>query len=311
MHESWIFWVAFNAFVLLMLVFDLGVFHRNDRKMSFREAAGWSLFWIALAAAFAALVYLRSGPQPSLQFVTGYVVEESLSVDNLFVFLSLFTFFGVPDRYQYKVLFWGIIGALAMRGLFIAVGVTLIRHFTWIIFVFGAFLIYTAIRMLFEKESHDTSPDKNPVLRLARRYLRVTADYEGDRFFVRRDGLRYATPLLLVLLIIETSDLLFAVDSIPAVLAISKDAFIVYTSNVFAILGLRALYFALIGMLQLFRFLDEGVALVLAFVGAKMIASHWYDLPTAWTLLAIAVILGISIAASVLVPQRADFDPQD
>jgi len=308
MHDSLVFWVAFNAFVLLMLVLDLGVFHRGNRRMSFREAAAWSAFWIGLAAAFAGLVYWYEGTQPALQFIAGYVVEESLSVDNLFVFLSVFTFFAVPDRFQYKVLFWGIIGALVFRGIFIAVGVTLIRHFEWVIFVFGAFLIYTAVRMLLRKEGEEQSPETNPVLRLARRYMRVTSDYRGERFFVRENGLLYATPLLLVLLVIETSDLLFAVDSIPAVLAISKDPFIVYTSNVFAILGLRALYFALVGLLQLFRYLDEGVAIILAFVGAKMIASHWYDLPTGWTLAVIGGILAVSIGASVLARQRADPD---
>jgi tellurite resistance protein TerC len=300
MHESLTFWIAFNAFVLLMLVLDLGVFHRNDRAMSFKEASAWSAFWIALAAAFAVLIYFVEGSQRTVEFVTGYLVEESLSVDNLFVFLTLFSFFRVPEEYQYKVLFWGIVGALVARGLFIAVGVTLIERFSWIVLVFGAFLIYTAIKMLLHRGAEHADPGSNFIVRFARKHLRVSDEYDGNRFFVRKNGVRYATPLFLVLLVIEATDVLFAADSIPAVLAITKDAFIVYTSNVFAILGLRALYFALAGLMQMFHYLDEGVAVILLFVGGKMIAEHWYDIPTWISLVVIIVILGIAVVASVL-----------
>lgn len=287
-----------------MLVLDLGVFHRRNREMSLREAFLWSAFWIGLAAAFAVLIYFMEGGQKTTEFVTGYVIEESLSIDNLFVFLTLFKSFAVPAQYQYKVLFYGIIGALVMRGIFIVIGVGLIARFDWVVIVFGIFLLYTAVKMFFHREGKDADPESNFVVRFARRHLRILPEYEGDRFFVKRDNLRYATPLFLVLLLIESSDVIFAADSIPAVLAVSKDAFIVYTSNVFAILGLRALYFALIGAIDKFRYLDEGIALILAFTGAKMIASHWYDLPTLASLGIIAAILAISIAASLL-PRRA------
>jgi tellurite resistance protein TerC len=300
MHESLTFWISFNAFVLLMLVLDLGVFHRNDRAMSFKEASAWSAFWIGLAAAFAVLIYFVEGSQRTVEFVTGYVVEESLSVDNLFVFLTLFSFFRVPEEYQYKVLFWGIVGALVARGLFIAVGVTLIERFSWIVIVFGIFLIYTAIKMLLHRDSEHEDPGSNFIVRFARKHLRVSDEYAGNRFFVRKNGVRYATPLFLVLLVIEATDVLFAADSIPAVLAITKDAFIVYTSNVFAILGLRALYFALAGLMQMFHYLDEAVAVILLFVGGKMIAEHWYDIPTWISLVVIIGILGIAVLASVL-----------
>src|SRR5947209_287535 len=297
MHESIWFWVAFNGFVLLMLVLDLGVFHRGSKAMGFRDALAWCAFWMGLAAAVAVLVFFVEGRQRALEFTTGYLVEESLSVDNLFVFLTLFSYFRIPEKYQYQVLFWGIIGALVMRGAFIAVGVELLERFDWLIFVFGAFLIYTAARMLFKGEKKD-SPEKNPIVKFARKHLRFTEECEGDKFFVRRDGVRYATPLFLVLVLIEASDVLFAVDSIPAVLAISRDAFIVYTSNVFAILGLRALFFALQGVMQRFRYAGQAIAAILLFVGAKMVASHWYDVPTEWSLLVIAGVLGTAVLAS-------------
>jgi tellurite resistance protein TerC len=299
MHESLILWIAFNAFVLLMLVLDLGVFHRNNEKMSFRSALGWTVFWVSLAAAFAVTLYFVEGQQRTLEFITGYIVEESLSVDNLFVFLTLFQFFRVPEQYQYKVLFWGIIGALVMRGIFIAVGVGLIQRFEWIIFVFGGFLIYTGLKMAFRKE-HAGDPAKNPILRFARKHLRVTDEFDHGSFFVRRNRVRYATPLFLVLLLIEATDLLFAVDSIPAVLAVTRDAFIVYTSNVFAILGLRALFFTLAGVMERFYYVDQSVAAILVFVGGKMVASHWYDVPTPTSLVVIALILAISILASLI-----------
>jgi tellurite resistance protein TerC len=296
-----LFWILFNVFVVAMLVLDLGVFHRRARTVGFREALGWSVIWIALAAIFAVLTYFWRGRTPSLEFVTGYVIELSLSVDNLFVFLLIFRYFKVPPVHQHKVLFWGILGALILGGVFIVAGVGLIQRFHWIIYAFGAFLVYSGIK-LFRQGEAEIHPEKNPVLRLFRRWVPVTNDYEGDKFFVRRPGL-YATPLVVVLLIVETTDLLFAVDSIPAILAITLDAFIVYTSNVFAILGLRSMYFALAGMMEMFRYLHYGLSVVLMFVGTKMLASHYYEISTALALGIVAGVLLISVLASVVHPK--------
>lgn len=286
-----------------MLVLDLGVFHRRVHTIKFREALAWSVAWIALAAIFAVVIFFWHGRAPALEFVTGYVIELSLSVDNLFVFLLIFRFFQVQSNHQHKVLFWGILGALIMRGVFIAAGVTLIQRFHWIIYVFGAFLVYSGIKLFFQGEA-EIHPEKNPVLRVFRRWVPVTKDYEGNKFFIRRAGL-YATPLFVVLLVVETTDLLFAVDSIPAILAITRDAFIVYTSNVFAILGLRSMYFALAGMMEMFRYLHYGLSLVLMFVGAKMLLSHYVEIPTPVALAAVAGILLISVVASMAHPKRA------
>jgi tellurite resistance protein TerC len=285
-----------------MLVLDLGVFHRRSHTVKFREALAWSVAWIALAAIFAVVVFFWHGRTPALEFVTGYVIELSLSVDNLFVFLLIFRFFQVPPNHQHKVLFWGILGALIMRGVFIAAGVGLIRRFHWIIYVFGAFLVYSGIKLFFQ-EGAQIHPEKNPVLRLFRQWVPVTKDYVGNKFFVRSPGL-FATPLFMVLLVVETTDLLFAVDSIPAVLAITRDAFIVYTSNVFAILGLRSMYFALAGMMEMFRYLHYGLSLVLIFVGAKMLLSHYFDIPIHLALAAVAGILTISVIASMANPKK-------
>jgi tellurite resistance protein TerC len=285
-----------------MLGLDLGVFHRRAHSVKFREALVWSLVWIALAASFAVVIYFWHGRTPALEFVTGYVIELSLSVDNLFVFLLIFRFFQVPPNHQHKVLFWGILGALIMRAVFIVAGVGLIQRFHWIIYVFGAFLVYSGIK-LFRQENAEIHPEKNPVLRLFRKWVPVTKDYEGNRFFVRRPGL-YATPLLVVLIVVETTDLLFAVDSIPAILAITRDAFIVYTSNVFAIMGLRSMYFALAGMMEMFRYLHYGLSVVLMFVGAKMLISHYYEIPTVVALGAVAGVLVISVLASVVNPKK-------
>jgi tellurite resistance protein TerC len=285
-----------------MLVLDLGVFHRRAHTVRFREALAWSVAWIALAAIFAVVVFFWHGRTPALEFVTGYVIELSLSVDNLFVFLLIFRFFQVPAIHQHKVLFWGILGALIMRAIFIAAGVSLIERFHWIIYVFGAFLIYSGVKLFFQKEA-EIHPEKNPVLRLFRRLVPVTEDYAGDKFFVRNPGL-YATPLFVVLLVVETTDLLFAVDSIPAILAITRDAFIVYTSNVFAILGLRSMYFALAGMMEMFRYLHYGLSLVLVFVGAKMLLSHYWEIPTPVALAAVASVLAISVIASMANPKK-------
>jgi tellurite resistance protein TerC len=285
-----------------MLVLDLGVFHRRAHTVKFREALAWSVAWIALAAIFAVVIFFWHGRTPALEFVTGYVIELSLSVDNLFVFLLIFRFFQVPAIHQHKVLFWGILGALIMRAIFIAAGVTLIERFHWIIYVFGAFLVYSGIKLFFQNEA-EIHPEKNPVLRLFRRLVPVTKDYVDNKFFVRSPGL-YATPLFVVLLVVETTDLLFAVDSIPAILAITRDAFIVYTSNVFAILGLRSMYFALAGMMEMFRYLHYGLSLVLVFVGAKMLVSHYLEIPTPVALATVAGVLVISVIASKANPRK-------
>jgi tellurite resistance protein TerC len=296
-----VFWVVFNVFVVVMLVLDLGVFHRNSHTVGFREAVRGSALWIGLALVFAVIVYFWHGRPATLEFITGYVIELSLSVDNLFVFLLIFRFFKVPTEQQHKVLFWGILGALVMRGLFILVGVNLMRRFEWIAYFFGALLIYSGIK-LFTQEEMEIHPEKNPVLKVFRSMMPVTEDYEGGKFFVKR-ARRYATPLLIVLLVVETTDLIFAVDSIPAILAITLDAFIVYTSNVFAILGLRSMYFALAGMMELFHYLHYGLSIVLILVGTKMIVGHFYQIPTAITLGVVAGVLAISVLASVLHPQ--------
>jgi len=298
-----LFWILFNLFVLAMLALDLGVFSRRAHTVGFREALGWSSMWLALAAAFAVLVYFWHGRPVALEFVTGYVIELSLSVDNLFVFLVIFRYFRVPAEQQHKVLFWGILGALVMRGVFILAGVGLIRRFHWIIYLFGAVLVYSGIR-LFREGEEEIHPEKNPILRLFRRWMPVTKDYVNGKFFVRTPEL-CATPLLVVLLVVETSDVLFAVDSIPAVLAITLNAFIVYTSNVFAILGLRSMYFALAGVMEMFDYLHYGLSLVLIFVGAKMLVSHYYQIPTEVALAVVVAVLGVSVVASVLFPRKA------
>jgi tellurite resistance protein TerC len=296
-----LFWVLFNLFVIAMLALDLGVFNRRAHSIGFGEALGWSALWVVLAAGFAVLVYLWQGRMASLEFATGYLIELSLSVDNLFVFLVIFRYFRVPDRLRHRVLFWGILGALVARGTFILAGVGLIRQFHWIIYLFGALLVWSGIKLLREGDS-EIDPEKNPVLRAFRRWMPVTEDYVGERFWVRKPGL-YATPLVVVLLVVETTDILFAVDSIPAVLAITLNAFIVYTSNVFAILGLRSMYFAVAGMMDLFEYLHYGLSLVLIFIGGKMLASHYYTVPTHVALAVVAAVLAISVAASVVFPK--------
>jgi TerC family integral membrane protein len=297
------FWILFNVFVAIMLALDLGVFHRRAHTVKFKEALGWSLMWIALAGAFAVLVYFWHGHTPMLEFVTGYVIELSLSVDNLFVFLVIFRYFKVSGPNQHKVLFWGILGALIMRAIFILAGVGLITRFHWIIYVFGALLIYSGVKLI-RQEGSSVDPGKNPLLRTFRRLVPVTHDYVDGKFFIRRPGL-YATPLFVVLLVVETTDILFAVDSIPAILAITLNAFIVYTSNVFAILGLRSMYFALAGMMDLFQYLHYGLSCVLIFVGSKMLLSHYYTMPTWVALVVVAGVLGTSVLASVLAPKKA------
>jgi tellurite resistance protein TerC len=297
-----IFWAAFNIFVLLLLALDLGVFRGRENAVSFREATIRSAIWIALALAFAGILYHWQGQKPALEFVTGYVIELSLSVDNLFVFLLIFRFFSVPQELQQKVLVWGILGALALRAVFIFAGVGLLHRFHFITYLFGAILVYSGIQ-LFREGKAEIHPEKNPALRLFQKFVPVTKDFEGDRFFVRRRGL-YATPLFIVLLIVETTDVVFAVDSIPAILAITLNTFVVYTSNVFAILGLRAMYFALAGMLDVFHYLHYGLAVILVFVGAKMLSSNYVEIPTVATLGIVGVVLLASVGASLLKPRK-------
>ncbi|MHB0935469.1 MAG: TerC family protein [Armatimonadota bacterium] len=304
MSESIYLWIGFNLFVLCMLALDLGVIHRRDHVIKFREALAWSGFWIALALGFNVLVYLWRGPEVGLQFLTGYLIEKSLSVDNIFVMLMIFTYFRVPALYHHKVLFWGILGALVMRAIFIVTGVALIEQFHWMIYLFGAVLIFTGVKMALEKDK-ELHPEKNPVLCWFRRCMPVTKDYVQGRFFVLQDGRRWATPLMVVLLLIETTDLIFAVDSIPAILAISRDPFIVYTSNVFAILGLRSLYFALSGMMHRFHYLHYGLAVILVFVGGKMLLTEVFKIPIVVALGVVMGVLAISIIASLLTSSPA------
>ena len=302
------FWILFNLFALSMLVLDLLVFHRRGRVVRSREALAWSAIWIALAGTFAGLIFLWQGRQVALEFVTGYVLELSLSVDNLFLFLLIFRYFSVPEQQQHRVLFWGVLGALLMRGFFILAGVGLIHRFHWILYVLGALLIYSGIRLGFAGE-HQIDPATNPAVKVLRRWIPVTDDYQGGRFFVRgwkgNPGL-YATPLLVVLAVIETTDVLFAVDSIPAVLAVTLNAFIVYTSNAFAILGLRSMYFALAGLMKAFRFLHTGLALVLILVGLKMITADRFPVSTVVTLGVVAGVLALSVIASVMHPEKKE-----
>ena len=300
------FWILFNLFALGMLGLDLLVFHRGGRVVRPREALAWSAMWIAFAAAFAGLVFFWQGRQVALEFVTGYVLELSLSVDNLLIFLVIFRYFSVPEQYQQGVLFWGILGAFLMRGFFILAGVGLIHRFHWILYILGALLIYSGIRVGLIGE-HQIDPATNPAVRVLRRWVPVTDDYEDGSFFVRawkgKPGL-YATPLLVVLAVIETTDVLFAVDSIPAVLAVTLNAFIVYTSNVFAILGLRSMYFAVSGLMKIFRSLHTGLALVLILVGLKMVTADHFPVSTLVTLAVVAGVLTVSVIASVAYPAK-------
>ncbi len=296
-------WIAFNAFVLVMLALDLGVFHRKSHAVSLKEALGWSAVWIVLALLFNAGLFYWRGPEPALQFLAGYLIEKSLSVDNIFVFVLLFSAFSVPAAYQHHVLFWGVLGALLMRGILITVGAVLLEDFHWILYVFGAFLIFTGIRMAMHKET-EVHPDRNPILKFVRRLVPVTAEYERDRFFVRSSGQFLVTPLLLVLVAVETTDLIFAVDSIPAIFAVTTDPFLVYTSNVFAMLGLRSLYFVFANIIDKFYYLRLGLAVILSYVGVKMIVTDIFHIPSALSLLVIAGILAITIIGSMMRARR-------
>ena len=303
-YPIWL-WVGFTVFVLLLLTIDLGVFHRKAHAVGLREAAGWYVVWVSLAILFNVGIFLWLGADKGTEFLAGYIIEVSLSVDNVFVFLIIFSYFAVPAQYQHRVLFFGILGAIVMRGLFIATGVTLLNMFQWLIYAFGAFLIFTGIKLALRKEE-EVHPERNPVLRLARRILPVTPGYEGQRFFIRRHGRLMATPLFMVVLVVEASDLVFAMDSVPAILAITRDPFIVWTSNIFAILGLRALFFLVAGILRHFRYLKVGLALVLCFVGVKMVISDFYHVSTPLSLGAVAGILAVTMLASYLATRRED-----
>jgi len=295
-------WIGFSILVLVMLALDLGFFHRKAHVVEVREALVWTFVWISSALFFNLGVFYWFGSEKALEFLTGYLIEKSLSMDNVFVFLMIFSYFRVPALYQHKVLFWGILSALIMRAAFIAAGVTLIERFHWVIYVFGAFLILTGARMALQKD-REIHPERNPILKLFRKLMGVTENYENGKFFVRRNGAFLATPLFIVLLVVETTDLIFAVDSIPAILAITRDPFIVYTSNVFAILGLRALYFALAGIVERFHYLHYGLAAILVFVGMKMLFSDFYKIPITTALVVVGGLLLIAVIVSVIRPK--------
>ncbi|MCW1969190.1 MAG: TerC family protein [Anaerolineae bacterium] len=304
----WI-WIAFNVFVLAMLALDLGVFHRHSHAVSVKEALTWSVVWIGLAMVFNTLIYFfwdsispgsaYSNQEAALSFLTGYIIEKSLSVDNIFVFVLIFTFFAVPAAYQHRVLFWGVLGALVMRAILILVGAALLKQFHWIIYIFGAFLVFTGIKMAFHKDEK-MEPHHNPLVRMLKRIMPVTDHYEGESFFVRHAGKLMATPLFVVLLVIESTDLVFAVDSIPAIFAVTKDPFIVYTSNIFAIMGLRSLYFVLASVIDKFHYLKLGLSVVLTFVGVKMLLTDLFKIPIGLSLGVIIGVLALSIIASLV-----------
>jgi tellurite resistance protein TerC len=301
-------WVGFNVAVLAILALDLGVLHRRSSTVSVKEAVTWSAVWVALSLSFAFAIYWTMGKQSGLEFLTGYLIEYALSVDNIFVFVLIFTYFNVPEKYQHRVLFWGIIGALILRGVMIIAGSALVARFAWTLYIFGAFLVFTGLRMAFQKADDVYNPDRDPVLRLARKVIRVTPDYHGDKFFVHEPGstgkLRYAaTPLFIVLLIVDTTDIIFATDSIPAIFAVTRDPFIVYTSNICAVLGLRALYFLLAGVVDKFAYLKLGLSLVLVFIGGKMLLEHFVHLPIVASLGVVGAILAASILASLRWPR--------
>jgi tellurite resistance protein TerC len=301
-------WVGFNLLVLILLVVDLGVFHREAHEVKPKEATIWSVIWISLALLFNVFIYFEFGQQQALDFLTGYLIEKSLSVDNLFVFVLIFSYFNVPARYQHRILFWGIVGALLMRAGLIAVGAFLLAQFSWVIYVFGAFLIYTGIRMALEKES-SVEIEANPLIKLVRRWFPVTNKYHDQKFFIREAGRRVVTPMFVVLVLIESTDLVFALDSIPAIFAVTKDTFIVYTSNIFAILGLRSLYFLLANVINKFYLLKYGLAIVLTFIGVKMVIEHWVHIPTFVSLGVVAFVLVASVVASLIWPEKAKEHP--
>jgi tellurite resistance protein TerC len=301
--QIWL-WIGFNLFVLLMLALDLGVFHRKAHVVTFKESMVWTVVWVSLAMLFNLGIGHYMGDAKALEFFTGYVIEKSLSVDNVFVFALLFSYFAVPAQYQHKVLFWGILGALIMRAVMIALGAKLITEFAWIIYVFGVFLIATGIKMIVKRET-EIHPENNPLVKLFKRFMPVTPEFQGEKFFIRKEGILMATPLFVVLLLVEFTDLIFAVDSIPAIFAVTKDPFIVYTSNVFAILGLRSLYFALAGVMDKFHYLKVGLGVVLSFVGVKMLLGHTeWKIDTHLSLGVIVMVLTASVVASLIWPKK-------
>lgn len=297
-------WIIFNIFVVTMLALDLLVLHKKNHVISIKEALGWSAFWISLALIFNAGIYYYLGAEAALDFLTGYLIEESLSVDNLFVFIMIFAYFRTPQHLQYKVLFWGILGAIIMRALFITAGITLIHYFEGALYIFAVFLIYAGYKMAFKSEEEEMRPSHNPVLKIVKRLVPVTEEYEGEKFFVKRASKIFATPLFIVLISIETTDVIFALDSIPAILAITTDPFLVYTSNIFAILGLRALFFAIAGLIQIFHFLHFGLAFILTFIGMKMLIAGWIKIPTGIALSVTLLSLVCSVVLSILYPQK-------
>lgn len=303
MIDQVLLWTLFTLCILIMLALDLGVFHRQSKVIGIREAIGWSILWTALALAFNVGIYFWGGSQSALAFLTGYLIERFLSVDNIFVFLLIFSYFNVSPQYQHKVLFWGILGALLMRAFFIFAGVALIRNFHWVVYLFGVLLVGVGLKMaLFpDKQVH---PERNPVLKLMRRLIPVSDSYEDSNFFIKIGGRYVATPLFVVLVVIAVTDLVFAIDSIPAILAVTTDPFIVWTSNVFAVLGMRALYFAAERVMQMFHYLNYGLAVVLVFVGIKMLLSDWLPIPLEVALAVVVIVLGVSVAASILRPPR-------
>ncbi len=296
-----IYWIGFNLLILGLLALDLGVFHKKAHVVSTKEALGWSVVWITLSMAFNALIYFWQGPDPALKFFTGYLIEKSLSVDNIFIFILIFGHFHVPPIYQHKILFWGILGALLMRAALIAVGAALIAKFHWILYIFGGFLVYTGIHMALSKQSVQNLEDKWAV-RMLKRVMPVSHQYHEDHFWTRINGVLHATPMFVVLIIVETTDLIFAVDSIPAIFAITTDPFLVYTSNVFAILGLRSLYFALAGVIDKFCYLKAALSVILCFVGVKMLVVDFYKVPVGMSLGVIAGVLAVAVVASILKP---------
>ncbi len=301
-HSVWE-WLAFFAIIGFMLVLDLGVFHKKSHKVSIKESLAWTGVWITLAMCFNAWVYYKMGPQKGIEFFTGYIIEKALSVDNIFVISLIFTYFRVPSQYQHRVLFWGVLGALFFRIIFIYAGVALISKFNWMIYVFGVFLVYTGVKMLKDEEKH-VEVEANPVIVFVKKFWKISPDFDGERFRTTVNGVKHFTPLFLVLVMIETTDIIFAVDSIPAILAITPDPYIVFTSNVFAILGLRSLYFALNGIMEMFEYINYALSGILVFVGLKMIISGWYHIPTA---ISISVILGLligSVLASIYFPRK-------
>jgi len=300
-------WIGFNVVVLAILALDLGVLHRREAKVSVREAATWSAVWVALSLCFAFAIYRTMGKESGLEFLTGYLIEYALSVDNIFVFVLIFTYFNVPEKYQHRVLFWGIIGALVLRGVMIVAGSALVTRFAWTLYIFGAFLVFTGLRMALQKDDAAYNPERDPVLRLSRKLIPVTSDYHGDSFFVRTPEPTAkrswaATPLFIVLLIVDTTDIIFATDSIPAIFAVTRDPFIVYTSNICAVLGLRAMYFLLAGVVDKFVYLKLGLSLVLIFIGLKMLLEHFIHIPILASLGVVGAVLGTSIFASVKWP---------